>query len=372
MDVSLFETTISGYNKIMLHDHQEIARNDDIKRLYTAALLGNAGELTQLLNENIDLLEDVLLTRADTPLHIAARLGHLNFVRTILIHKPSLAWELDQNGFTAMNLASENGHITIVKELLACDPLLYKLKDRDGKTLLHCAAIHGRLEILHELLTNFVDCVGQVTARGETALHLALKNNQEEAFSMLMDWIKQTHNQRLLYWKDKSGNTVLNLVRSKNMYEKKLQMQQTQTKKYSGTHDHQEQQKHKMLTAATLIMSLAIFLLGSSWTQQTCQLDKKHLRLDQEYSMLFHLQVMFNLFGVVSAAYVIILVLTTGLENGRRKRYLLLLMVSAYSTIISYACAIANMVIILQKKRDFYWCDFLRCLTSYATHNLII
>ncbi|KAI9180044.1 hypothetical protein LWI28_000548 [Acer negundo] len=219
MDVSLFETTISGYNKIMLHDHQEIERNDDIKRLYTAALLGNAGELTQLLNENIDLLEDVLLTRADTPLHIAARLGHLNFVRTILIHKPSLAWELGQEGFTVMNLASENGHIAVVKELLACDPLLYKLKDRDGKTLLHCAAIHGRLDILHELLTNFVDCIGQVTARGETALHLALKNNQEEAFSMLMDWIKQTHNQRLMFWKDKSGNTVLNLVQSKNMYE---------------------------------------------------------------------------------------------------------------------------------------------------------
>ncbi|KAK0582278.1 hypothetical protein LWI29_023695 [Acer saccharum] len=93
-----------------------------------------------------------------------------------LIHKPSLAWELNQDGFSAMSLASENGHIAVVKELLACDPLLYKLKDRDGRTLLHCAAIHGRLEILHELLTSFVDCVGQVTVRGETALHLALKN----------------------------------------------------------------------------------------------------------------------------------------------------------------------------------------------------
>ncbi|KAL5866181.1 hypothetical protein ACOSQ3_003695 [Xanthoceras sorbifolium] len=291
MDVSLFEAAVSMYNKIMLH--HEIARND-IKRLYIAALLGSAGDLTRLLSENIDLLEDVLLTRADTPLHIAARFGHLDFVRVVLSHKPSLAWELDQDGFSAMSLASENGHVAVVKELLACDPRLCKLKDRDGRTLLHCAATHGRLEILHELLTNFVNCVGEVTARGETALHLALKNNQAAAFSVLMDWIKQTHNQRLLEWKDKAGNTILKLVESKNMYEethifphhkvtekRKLQTRHWRDetlKYYSGT--DQTQQKHQMLTTASLIISMAIFLLGSSWTQ-TCHCFCDHYGPDR-------------------------------------------------------------------------------------------
>ena len=88
-------------------------------------------------------------------------------------------------------------------------------RDKDGRTLLHCAAIQGKIDIIDEMLDKFCYCIEDVTARGETPLHLALKHNQDEAFLVLMNWVKQTNIISLLFWEDKAGNTVFRLAFSK-------------------------------------------------------------------------------------------------------------------------------------------------------------
>ncbi|KDP28879.1 hypothetical protein JCGZ_14650 [Jatropha curcas] len=183
--------------------------------LFKAALSGNVGQLLLLLRENPDVLVDSAMVTANTPLHIAAANGHCEFVRTMLSYKSSFAWELNEDGFTALNLAIEKGHIDIVKYLLLHDPGLRMLKDSEGRTSLHCAAIHGKTNIINELLMEFEDCLDERTARGETVLHLALKYNKEEAFVVLMNWVKQTQKEKLLDLKDKAGSTVLELAQSK-------------------------------------------------------------------------------------------------------------------------------------------------------------
>jgi ankyrin repeat protein len=58
----------------------------------------------------------------------------------------------------------------------------------------------------------FRDCIGEVTLRGETALHIAVKYNQFEAFEAMFDIVKQLNMQDILIAGDEDGNTVLHLA----------------------------------------------------------------------------------------------------------------------------------------------------------------
>ncbi|EEF35863.1 conserved hypothetical protein [Ricinus communis] len=129
--------------------------------LFEAALAGNVNVLHQLFSENQDVLVDAVMTTDCNPLHAAAK---------------------HEQGWT---------HSASLRN--------YSWKD----------------DIIDELLNKFKDCLEVVTARGETALHLALKHDQDKAFLVLMNWVKQTSNESLLGWKDKADNTVLHLACSK-------------------------------------------------------------------------------------------------------------------------------------------------------------
>ncbi|KAF8393845.1 hypothetical protein HHK36_020043 [Tetracentron sinense] len=189
-------------------------------RLFEAALTGNVGALVQLLQENPLILADAALLYPDeTPLHIASKVGHFDFVREIIRQKPDFAREMNKYGFRPMDIASANGYSEIVRELLMVDKELCRLKGRDGRTPLHYAAMKGRVEIIDELLSTCPDSVKDVTAQGETALHLAVKNNQFEAFQILVHWLEQHNMEELLNCSDQKGNTVLHLSASRHQHE---------------------------------------------------------------------------------------------------------------------------------------------------------
>ncbi|KAF8412854.1 hypothetical protein HHK36_000826 [Tetracentron sinense] len=189
-------------------------------RLFEAALTGNVGALLQLLQENPLILADAALLYPDeTPLHVASKVGHFDFVREMIRQKPEFAREMNKDGFRPMDIASANGYSEIVRELLMVDKDLCRLKGRDRRTPLHYAAMKGRIEIIDELLSTCPDSAKDVTARGETALHLAVKNNQFEAFQILVQWLEQHNMEELLNWGDQKGNTVLHLVASRHQQE---------------------------------------------------------------------------------------------------------------------------------------------------------
>lgn len=144
---------------------------------------------------------------------------HLEFAKEIIHLRPKYAGELNQDGFSPLHIASANGDIEIVKEILNVDSNLCLLKGKDRRIPLHYAVIKGRENVMKELLVVSPDSAEEVTACGETCLHLAVKNYQFEAFKFLLDNLKDLNKYGLLNKKDIQGNTVLHLAVSTKQYE---------------------------------------------------------------------------------------------------------------------------------------------------------
>ncbi|XP_058749262.1 ankyrin repeat-containing protein BDA1-like [Vicia villosa] len=131
--------------------------------------------------DNIDLLYEVIQDDpsileiidknqfVDTPLHIAASMGHLEFATEIMNLKPSFAMKLNLQGHSPIHLAMDNlAHLT---ESLR----------KKGLTPLHIACQNGEVDLLPEFLNACPDSIEDVTARGESALHIVVINHQFKA-----------------------------------------------------------------------------------------------------------------------------------------------------------------------------------------------
>lgn len=190
------------------------------RRLWEAAKKGDVHQLQSLIKETPLILRAVSLAGSnETPLHIACLSGHLEFAKEIIHLRPEFARELNQDGFSPLHIASANGDIEIVKELLNVDHNLCLLKGKDIRTPLHYAVIKGRKHVIRELLVASPDSATEVTSRGETCLHLAVKNHQFKAFKLLVENLKEVNKYDLLNKKDIQGNTILHLAVSTKQYE---------------------------------------------------------------------------------------------------------------------------------------------------------
>ena len=104
-------------------------------RLSQAARLGDLNAFKSLLEEDPFLLEKVALSpSADTPLHIATLAAKPDFAREMILRMPNFAWELNQNGFSALHIAAAMGNIEITRLLLSLDSGLCLVKDKLGRT----------------------------------------------------------------------------------------------------------------------------------------------------------------------------------------------------------------------------------------------
>ncbi|CAI9765131.1 unnamed protein product [Fraxinus pennsylvanica] len=117
------------------------------------------------------------------------------------------------------DIAAANGDLEIVKELLKLGDSLCLVKGKDGRIPLHYVAIKGRIQVIKELISASEDSIREVTARGETSLHLAVKNNQFEAFKSLAVYLKTYDKEDILNEKDAQGNSILHLAVSRKQYE---------------------------------------------------------------------------------------------------------------------------------------------------------
>ncbi|PIN21536.1 hypothetical protein CDL12_05746 [Handroanthus impetiginosus] len=166
-------------------------------KLFEAAKTGSVSLLRKLLKEDPLILDRVEVNYfAETHLHVAAILGHVDFVKEIIRIKPELTNELNSHRSSPLHLASAKGHLDVVKGLLTVDPQMCLVP------------IKGRIEDMKMLLYAKAAAAQVMAYRGESILHLSVKHYQLEALKVVVNTAGYPE---FINSRDSDGNTVLHL-----------------------------------------------------------------------------------------------------------------------------------------------------------------
>lgn len=170
---------------------------DDLENFYTmrrarniellsAAQRGSPQRCRELLDKKVNghLAAGVNSrgSNGETALHIAAREGHIEVCRILLLNidgvdvNPKL-----KDGRTPLHIGCERGYIDIVNMLLLCGATV-NARDNLGYTPLHFAARFGRVNIVKKLLDRYAD-PAIVNKQGFTALNIA----SQDVIQVLVD-----------------------------------------------------------------------------------------------------------------------------------------------------------------------------------------
>ncbi|KDP40731.1 hypothetical protein JCGZ_24730 [Jatropha curcas] len=184
-------------------------REDPTVLLYEAAISGCVTTLNTLIQKDRLILNKVSLTSlTETPLHISALLGHLDFTIAILEKCPKMVFEQDSLLRLPLHLASAEGHTQIIKALLLQDKTACLARDEDGRIPLHLAAMRGRVEVIQELVRASSESTFEALD-GDTVFHLCIKYNHLEAFKLLVTFI---NGDEILNIGNQDGNSILHLA----------------------------------------------------------------------------------------------------------------------------------------------------------------
>ncbi|KAL3738985.1 hypothetical protein ACJRO7_020387 [Eucalyptus globulus] len=162
------------------------------RRLLEATQKGYIKELNDLIRSNGLVLEEMALEGAShTSLHVARVAGHLDFVRELLKLMPEFVEKVNAYGLGLLHIAAVRGDVEIAREILRVGQHLCSVKGRERRNPLHCAVIIGELDVMKVQLSALPESVKEITAREETVLHLAMKNNRFDAVILLVEHLKQ-------------------------------------------------------------------------------------------------------------------------------------------------------------------------------------
>ena len=124
------------------------------KRVYEASVTGNVSLLKQLMAEDPPTHARAAVTCFnETPLHVAAMLGHLDFTKYLLTQKPDMTMAVDSRGRSPLHLASANGYDELVSILLLANSDACLIRDEDGRTPLHLVVMKGQVEVVRKLFS---------------------------------------------------------------------------------------------------------------------------------------------------------------------------------------------------------------------------
>ncbi|XP_059642036.1 ankyrin repeat-containing protein BDA1-like [Cornus florida] len=184
-----------------------------MKEAAQAAQAGDVNVLYALFRINPYVLKSIDEIRfVDTPLHIAASNGHIHFAVEMISLMPSFGKKLNPDGLSPLHLALQNRRTETVMRLININSEIIRVQGKGGITPLHYVAERNEVGLLAEFLCACPDSMQDLTIRGETAVHIAVRNRNCKAFEVLFNWIDKTNNLPLLQWKDEDGNTVLHIA----------------------------------------------------------------------------------------------------------------------------------------------------------------
>jgi hypothetical protein len=134
------------------------------------------------------LLLTVLMNLPERPpheIHVAAKEGAFDRVRSLIAANPSLVSLKDASEWTALHWSVAEGHEALA-ELLIAHKADIEAKGRRGPTPLIVAAARGRHELVEFLLRNGADIDGHSAHTRETALHRAVRENHRAVVELLI------------------------------------------------------------------------------------------------------------------------------------------------------------------------------------------
>ncbi|KAJ9688013.1 hypothetical protein PVL29_013973 [Vitis rotundifolia] len=187
------------------------------RRLFEASVTGSVNSLKRLMAKDpLTLARAAVTCFNETPLHVAAMLGHLDFASYLLTHKPDMTMALDLRGRSPLHLASANGYVEMVNILLSANPDACLIRDEDGRTPLHLAVMKGEVEVTRMLVGARPQVTRYKLDQGETILHSAVKQNRLGALKLLVELAGEVE---FVNSKDDYGNTVLHTATALKQYE---------------------------------------------------------------------------------------------------------------------------------------------------------
>ncbi|KAE8683217.1 hypothetical protein F3Y22_tig00111213pilonHSYRG00480 [Hibiscus syriacus] len=155
----------------------------------------------------------------NTPLHIAASTGNIEFAMEMMNLKPSFARKLNRYGSSPLHLALEHNRVQMVRLLVTADKDLVRVKGREGMTPFHRAVAANNLEALSEFLVACPECIVDANIRGQTALHIAATGDMMEGLKIMVHWLRRNNykdgdvwQHEVLNAKDNGGNTMIRLL----------------------------------------------------------------------------------------------------------------------------------------------------------------
>ncbi|KAI8011416.1 Ankyrin repeat-containing protein [Camellia lanceoleosa] len=185
------------------------ANNAGETPLYIAAERGQHQVVSQILKTCTAAAYDGPGGR--TALHAVVISNDEEITKTLLDWNKDLAKEPDMYGWTPLHYAARFGHVERAKQLLDVDKsIAYVIANKDGKkTALHVAASQGHVGVMEVLRSQCPDCWEMVNDKGQNILHVAVQNENKKAVKFIL---KNSQLNSFINHKDTDGNTPLHLT----------------------------------------------------------------------------------------------------------------------------------------------------------------
>ncbi|KAI8022958.1 Ankyrin repeat-containing protein ITN1 [Camellia lanceoleosa] len=339
------------------------------QELHDALVEGNnLNAFKEILEKDPKILDMVKVgCFIQSPLHVAAYHGHLEFVEEILKKSPELVEVLDSRRWSPLHVASARGHLEIVQALLSKNPDMCTALDGDARTPVHLAAMKGNLEVLKKLFEASLygphELMNVKDVAGNTILHLAVRNKKLEVVNYLLEKIKaeKTENRiNAVNAVNNCGFTAYDIVmESKNKQEfidiivtfRKVKAMKA---KDLSQDEWWSKKRDILMVVASLIATMAFQVAvnppGGFWQDNTPPHRAGEAIMAYNYPKTYPYFIRANTTGFVVSVSTILLLITGW--PFKKKYFMWLLVVGMWVTITSIAFTYAFSIVVVSPKNE--------------------
>jgi len=162
---------------------------DEFPKYFSGVHMSSLLGLTKIINYLFEMgfKADSKDGYGQTPLSLAAKIGHKAVVRLLLERDDVEKDSKDGYGQTPLSFAAKNGHETVFRLLLERDDVEKNSKDSDGRTPLSLAAKNGHEAVVRLLLERDDVEKDSKDSEGQTPLFYAAFEGHETVFRLLLE-----------------------------------------------------------------------------------------------------------------------------------------------------------------------------------------